>query len=795
MKALKRQLVISAASGAFGALLLAGSPANAQETANEEEAPATAPTSGSVILVTAQFREQNLQSTPLSITAVTEEMLEARSQTNIADVAAQAPGVNLQPNNANFGPSLAASIRGVGQYDPSPAVEPGVGFYVDDVYYPSLTGSLFDLLDLSRVEILRGPQGTLAGRNSIGGAVKLYTKDPTGDGSGRVQATYGSRDRIDLRGSVDFALTPDLSARIAGAAKRQDGYVNVYDFGCVNPQGSALNPEVGGIAPTRPAGDCLVAREGDVNYQAARVQLRYNPGSTVDIQLAADYSSDDRNQAGSVLLSANNAAEGALRGPYVNVPFDERFICGPYCSFADGVMAADPANGIPYATTRPLRSKYEGFGLSAHADIDLSDTMQLTSITGYREFDTQYAADADLSPLPVNASSTDIHSRFFSQELRLNGTLAADTIEYTLGAFYSDQKSIFANIQDIRYAGLQFASLGDEVPANSLAFFAHGAWEITPELTLNVGLRRTHEEKSYVFSRRFADGSLGQPIVGSLDGERGEYAESRWDYRANIQYQFTPDLMAYAQFSTGYKGGGINPRPYFPSQVQPFGAEVIKAYESGLKSEFLDGMVRLNLATYYNDYSNIQLVLTSCPQFTPGNMVAPCSMTANAGNAHVKGFEAETTLAPIDGLLIDGSLSYIDFDYTSIADAASGPTGVRLTDVAPFTSKWKWSVGAQYEILLDSAGSLTPRIDASYQSAFFAAARNDPTSRVPGRTLLNARLTWRNADDDLDVSLEMTNLTDEYYLQTVFDQTLGQGSVAGQPARPREWAVSVTKRF
>jgi iron complex outermembrane receptor protein len=161
------------------------------------------------VLVTAQFRSERLQDTPIAITAITADMLQQRSQTSVQEVAAQAPNVTLTRASAAFGPSVSASIRGIGQYDFNPALEPGVGMYVDDVYYSSLTGTIFDLLDLERVEILRGPQGTLAGRNSIGGAVKLFSKRPTGDGSGFIEASYGAYNRVDVRGSADFALIPE----------------------------------------------------------------------------------------------------------------------------------------------------------------------------------------------------------------------------------------------------------------------------------------------------------------------------------------------------------------------------------------------------------------------------------------------------------------------------------------------------------------------------------------------------------------------------------------------------------
>jgi len=197
------------------------------------------------IVVTAQFRQQNLQDTPLAITAVTAELMEARSQTNISEITNQAPSVTLKQQSAMFGPAIAAYIRGVGAADFNPALEPGVGIYVDDVYIATLTGSLLDLLDLDRVEILRGPQGTLAGRNSIGGSVKLFSQKPSADTSGSFQATYGSRNRVDLRGTANFALTDNLFMRISGVDKKQEGYVERRDYGCAFPN----NPY--GIVPQR----------------------------------------------------------------------------------------------------------------------------------------------------------------------------------------------------------------------------------------------------------------------------------------------------------------------------------------------------------------------------------------------------------------------------------------------------------------------------------------------------------------------------------------------------------------
>jgi len=780
----------AAADAAAGAQAAANPANNAGQTNQIEE-----------IVVTAQFREQNLQETPLAITAVSGAMLEARSQTNIAEVANQAPSVTLKPQGPAFGPSLGANIRGVGQFDFNPALEPGVGLYVDDVYYSTLTGSIFDLLDLERVEILRGPQGTLAGKNSIGGAIKLYSKKPTAETSGYVSAAYGVRDRIDLRGSMNFALTDNVFARISGVAKKQDGYIKRLDFGCVNAPGSPLNPTVGGIPRTVSAGQsCIVGREGEVDYNAVRGQLRYQ-GDRVDINLIADYTIDDRQNAGAVLTFADNATP-QVRNNAPNVPFDSRFICGRYCNYATYFSAAGPwagpvAPGYPLVETRGNgRTRFEGYGFSGQVDIDLADTLQFQSITSYRGYNTKFNNDDDLSPISIANGFGDLDFHAFTQEVRLNGSFADKTFEYTVGGFYLDQKSVYATFQDLRYPAIPLQFQGnDPVNAGTKAAFLHLTWNVTDALTVIGGIRYTKETKDYTFSRRNQDGTLN-PFLGAADGVTGRYSGDRVDYRANVSYKVTDDVNVYAQFSTGFKGGGINPRPFNPAQIQPFGPETLKSYEVGFKSDLFDRLARFNLAAFYSEYNGIQLALLSCPQFGgPG----PCALPTNAGDAHIKGFEAELSVRPVQGLSIDGALSYVDFAYQSINPAAGGatnPTGPQLDDYPPYTPKWKWSIGAQYEILLGNVGSLTPRVDAAYQSTIYAGSSNTPFEVLPNYTLVNARLTWANADKDLEISGEVTNIFDKYYYLTAFDLTgAGSGIASKQPGRPREWAVTVKKKF
>jgi iron complex outermembrane receptor protein len=760
--------------------------------AQEATAPAATPEQSQTdeIVVTAQFREQNLQDTPLAITAVSGAMLEARSQTSIADVANQAPSVTLKPQGAAYGPALGASIRGVGQYDYNPALEPGVGVYVDDVYYATLTGSIFDLLDLERVEVLRGPQGTLAGKNSIGGAIKLYSRKPEGTNTGYIAAAYGSRNRVDLRGSVDLGIVEGLSVRLAAVGKRQEGYISRIDYGCAFPTS-------GVTAVLSNTTDCVVAKEGDVNYQAFRGQLRYAPSEDFEINLIADYTIEDRNSAGQVLrnVTYNNAQD---INPFATpILYDNRFVCGPYCNYASYISYAD--NGRPTYTANG-RSRFEGYGFSGNIEWRLSDALSLQSITAYREYTANFTNDDDLSPLAHGLSRNDVDFWSFSQEVRLNGALLDDLIEFTVGGFYAKQESLSGSFQDLRYAGLATFQQNDPVRANTKAAFAHLAVHPTEQLTLTAGLRYTDEYKDYTFYRRTPTGGA-HPQLGSLDGVTGVYdgaPSDRFDYRLNAQYAVTDDIMVYGQFATGFKGGGISPRPFNVAQVRSFAPETIKSYELGIKTDLFDRLLRLNIATYFSNYKDIQLSLSSCPQFGgPG----PCALVTNAGDAEIKGFEVEATLKPSKGFVIDAALSYLDFKYVSINPLAGGPlrpTGPQLDDRPPYVPNWKWSIGAQYEIPLGGSGSLTPRFDAAYQGDLYSNATNRPSNLIEGYVLANARLTYRNAGGDIEISLEGTNLFDKYYILTNFDQTVsaaGGGFNDDQPGRPREWAISLKKKF
>jgi iron complex outermembrane receptor protein len=754
----------------------------------------------SEVVVTAQFRQQSLQQTPLAITAVNAQMLEARNQTSLADVTAQAPNVTLAPNGAAQGSSMVAFIRGIGQTDFNLALEPGVGVYVDDVYYPTLTGSLLDLLDLDRVEILRGPQGTLAGKNSIGGAIKLYSQKPNGSDGGYLEATYGSLNRLNARGAANFTVVPDkLFVRISASTQNHDGYITRYDYACTHPGSNVRTLQVGD--------GCTLGHDGDQHVSNARIALRWIATEKLEVNLSANYTVDNSGVGANTLLKVNPASLGAaVFTAGVNgqpVFFSSQFVPGnPYTSYATYHSQATSAifGADPYAPIAvPPINHLDESNIAATIDYKINDHLSLKSITGYQYYKNQFAEQTDASPVGVQILLQKQTHHSVSQELRLSGNYGT-ALDYTIGGFYIDQNGGLNARVGLPWVGFDFTHGPDSTPASTKAVFVDATWHIVPKLDLSGGIRYSDESKDYTYLRHNADGTpITNPagyngILTNFSGTSAHFHGSRPDYRVALQYQFTPDIMAYVDTATGYKGGGVDPRPFVQTQAVSFTPETLTAYEGGVKMYLLDHKMRLNLAGFYNDYKDIQLTLSSCPAQSGGNAAIPCALPANVGNAHVTGFEAEAELHPVGGLAVDASLSYLNFKYTSIANAAA--TGIKLNMTTPYTPEWKGSLGMQYAFDLGEHGSLTPRIDVAYQSAEYTNPINDPLwNRISDRTVANARITYRAPSGGWSAWLSVSNLFDHLYYLTLFDTHTSAGYVNGQPAMPREWSLTVKKTF
>ncbi|NOW47192.1 iron complex outermembrane receptor protein [Novosphingobium sp. SG751A] len=790
-----RARLAQAAATAALACALSAAPAFAAEAADAPpaDAPAAAAEHGlKEIVVTAQFRSQKLQDTPLSITAVNSDLLKSRNQTDISQIAAQAPNVQLTQMGGAFGSSMAAYIRGVGQYDFNPAYEPGVGIYIDDVYYASLTGSVMDLLDLDRVEVLRGPQGTLTGRNSIGGAIKMFSTKPSAENSGSIEAAYGARNRLDLRGSMNFALTDSLFVRVSGVHKRQDGYVNMIDYGCANPGNS-----LGITANANTGKGCVIGKLGEKNYTGARASIRYNPNDKIDWIISGDYTYENRSNAASVLTVDNTVKTGGID-----------FRCGNYCTYANFYMPAGGQAGQAY--TMPTNTMFTGWGTSSNLKYTISDNLNIQSITAYRKYHQTFGTDDDFTPysLVAGAGYNDLTFKFFSQELRLNGKIG-NLAEWTVGGFYNDQTSVYFTRQDIRYIVpgvpsfyLQFQG-NDPVKANSKAGFATVILHPTDKLNVTGGLRYTSEHKDYTFVRQnWSGGTLVDAFgVGALNGSVANYDGDKLDWRISADYRFSPQLMAYATVSTGFKGGGVTARPFTKTQATngTFRPETLTSYELGLKSDLFDRRLRLNLAGFVNDYKNIQLPISDCSLldgFAAGTDPYPCAAIQNAGDGKMWGLEGELSASPIDGLDIDASLSWIDGEWNRISAQV---TSIKLTD--PITSpNWRGSFGIQYKADLGgSNGTLTPRFDLAYtgKQQIGRLTVTGPLEYNPVIAIANARVTWKNPKQDLAISFEVSNLFDKYYYLPLRFQALyaSAGTVYSNVGRPREWAISVRKSF
>lgn len=732
------------------------------------------------IVVTAQFRATNVQDTPVAITAVSAEMLARRSQTNIAQVANQAPNVTLKPQAGVWGPSIATSIRGIGgQIDPHPAFSPGVGMYIDDVFYTSTVGAVFDLLDLERVEILRGPQGTNAGANSIGGAVKLYTRKPNGEG-GYVEASYGSRDRVDLRASADFTLVPDqVFVRLSGVSKSQGGYVKRIDYACAHP-GSGL--------PSFATGnDCQLGTLGGIDYKALRGVVRIMPSEQLEINVTADIIRDNSELGGVVFKPTNNILD---RVKLNGIPYDSRFSApDPFTNYASYYMPGGLIEGVQTRTvTAEPRQDYKGWGTSGTIDWEVADGIDLKSITAYRQFRARWAGDVDGSPLGLGLDFQDVDNRQFSQELRLSGKVADGAIEYTMGGYYLHRKGLYRPRQYFLYQAANYDLVSnDRIKNDSIAGFANVAWHVSDAFNLVGGLRYTHETKSFAYGRFTPEGATA-PGFEVLNTVVGRYKKGTWDWSISADYKLAPDIMAYGSVATGYRSGGNTPRPFAPDQALPFGPESTTNYEIGLKNTLFNRKLRLNLAAFYSELKDIQFTLLTCPQIST---FPTCGVVTNAGDAEVKGIEAELTAEPVTGLLIDSSVSYLHFKYTRVNPQAGNQV------VRPYSPEWKWSVGAQYEFDLGDVGTLTPRVDASFTDEVFSSGTPRPTARIAPYTIANARLTWRNPDRDWEVALEVTNFTNKVYYMSNADLSFIPviGFAWNATGRPREWAVTVKRNF
>lgn len=744
------------------------------------------------IIVTARFRSETVQQTPISITALTGEALAQRGVQGVEGIARSAPNVTLEKNTAGYGKSVIAYIRGVGQSDFLPAFEPGVGIYIDDVYQGTLFGSLFDFADVAQVEVLRGPQGTLFGKNNEGGAIRVSTRKAQGDNSGYIEAGLGSYNRMTMKGAFDFSIVPDkVFFRVAGGYNKVDGYMDTIDFTCANPTLAGTIPME---APQSADGSCKTGTLGGQQTFVIRGNLRIIPTDSLEINLNGDLLDDTGEPAAEKLIDVNTEGtsplalyqNGSPLGPNptgYGVPFDKRFITSSgYTSY---VNYTDTRNNLAFPRVSNVRS----WGVSGKVDWSINPDLKLTSISAYRSYRGEYIENWAGGPIHINDNYFKPYHWQFSQELRLSGKIR-DIAEWTVGGYYYDA---LTELNDFIYIPLvNFSFYGvDPVKDKDKSAFAHVVLHPVEHLSLEGGLRYSDITKTYTFNRYIPNtGNPPATLPGFENNPSVRSGTKRVDYRLSAQYAFSRDVMAYAVYSTGFKGPGVNPRPSSAAELLPFDEEELTSYEVGLKTELFDHRVRANIGVYRSDYKNLQLTVTrALPSGVPG------SITANAGKARIQGLEGEFTVEPVEGFDINASVGYLDFKYLDLGDAANQPGGPCASCTTPFVPKWSFSAGAQYKIGLGDLGTLTPRIDYSYKSKTYNDVSNFEPGAIPGYGLWNGRISYASPDKGWELALQVYNIADKYYFVNKFQGYNALGTLLGQPGLPRTFLLSLKHNF
>ena len=806
-----RRPPLAALTGALASVAMFLAPMTASAAATNATQSADAIASGSLreIIVTARFRKESLQNSPLSMTVLSANDLSERGISNITGIARSVPNMTLSPAGAGYGKSAVAFIRGVGQNDFNFAFEPGVGLYVDGIYYSTLFGSDFTLGDVANIEVLRGPQGTLFGRNSEGGAIIIHDVQPGPRQDAYVQVGYGSYDRQMIRAATNATLIPGkLYLRIFGAADKSNGYVNIYDYACKNP-GAA-----GNLRPTTYSNGCKTGTEGSTDTTMGRVALKWLVNDNLTVDVSADMERDGGTSAPDVPLLIDPSYPGSgtanyntyVSIPYYGIPIDSRFVGGSvyniYSTFTD------QRSGISI----PNDNTMDAAGVQGRITWHAPHNLLVTSITGYRNNSGQFS-DNKGGPIPIELVYNHVKHHQFSEELRLEGKALDHRLDWTVGGFYF--KGYSWNGGEVYVPGAQILppgvvpafpdgtyginfQLDDPVHSKNVSGFVHAIYNFTKKLSLELGARYSYDTKTYTFSRLLLPTTPANPIFPP-----GTYlfpltsrssSSHRIDPKVGLQYQWTPNLMTYVSYSTGYKAGGINPRPAAASQVVAFRPEWLQAYEAGIKSQWFHNRLRADAAGFVNNYHQMQVIGIS----GAASGVAT-SLVMNAASAKVTGVEFEGEAEPVNRLLFNLSLGYLHFKYLTLGGAAynpvTNPSGITLGDVPAYVPKFKGNIGAQYSFNFDNFGTVTPRVDWTYKSRVYFDVQNSAAASQAGYGLLNASLTYGTPDGKWTASLDVHNVANKQYFLSMFNLLDSYGTLYGQPAMPRTIFFSIKRTF
>ncbi|TPE59813.1 TonB-dependent receptor [Sandaracinobacter neustonicus] len=711
-----------------------------------QQAPATGEVEASNddIIVSARRRNESLMEVPISITAVSGAALEAQGAPDITSLQQQAPNMTTAVARGSNS-TLIAFIRGVGQQDPLWGFEPGVGLYVDDVYMARPQGAVLDIFDVERIEVLRGPQGTLYGRNTIGGAIKYVTKRLGNEFGGRVKATYGSYNQIDLSGTVSVPLGDSFAVGAGVLWSQRDGY------------GKNLNTGVD---------------QYDKDVLAGRLSAEFDSGD-VFIRVAADRTEDRSNPRHGTRLQGNGT--------------------NPVFAPTDSVY--DTRAGIGDD------NKVVTQGVSLTGEVGLGEGFTVKSITAYRDGYTDTLIDFDNTPGPV----LDIPARYkdwqVTQELQL--LVEKERFQGVFGAFYLEGRASGAFDTVVGLANLTVYT-GGNVKTKSIAFFGDASYDLTDELKLSAGLRWTQDKKEGTVLRQQYLG-IRSPEFGNASAI---YLATRSDYtndrtfkkltpRVSLSYQPDQDLNLYASWGRGFKSGGFDMRGDVvatPTTVNGYEPETIDSFEVGMKGAFLDRTLFLNLAGFYSKYKDQQVTIQA-PTTTPGVIA---SFVDNAGRADIWGVEAELRAVPTESIQLQTSIGYIKAKYKEFwTYIAGGTTPVDVSDQRFFQNTPEFTINSSVTWSTGLAGgqlSITPSVTLRSNIHMFEYV--SPLDQQ-GYVLVDGSVNWKSGDDRFTLGLHARNLTDERYRVGgyYFPGALYGNSIIGYYGPPRTVAVTAGYRF
>ena len=727
------------------ALGLCAPAAFAQEAA---DAPAADADSLERIVVTARKREETIQDVPVAVTAFTADSLDKLNVEDLSDLDAQVPNLTIYAARGSSS-TITAYIRGVGQSDPLWGVDPGVGLYLDDVYIARPQGALLDVFDVGRVEVLRGPQGTLYGKNTIGGAIKYVSKPLPEEFEGFASLTVGNYSQLDAKAAIGgplFGHDSGIRARLSVASLNRDGF-----------------------------GENVVTKQpvSDKEINALRFAIGAFSQEDFDVQFAFDWMDDQSGVRGARMLAPNRFVPTAA-------PMDSRY---------------DVRNGMPNVNDTEMK------GASVTVNWRPNESWALKYVGAKRESDTETNIDFDT----LQNKIADVKA-FYSDEQTSNELQANyDGGGRARGVFGVYRFHGRAGGQVLNnFFNLLFGDTQGNVYTSSTALYADWTFDLTERLKLDVGARYTDEDKhAVVLNRGYSDSTYSTPISIAANFDKTINFKNT-SPKISLDYQVNDDIMIYGLASRGFKSGGYNIRAQataVPRSAEPFQDESVDSFEIGSKMSFLDNRLFLNLSAFHNKYKDIQLsVFTSYDSNNDGIDDAFFGDFTNAGRGTVNGLEVEYQWLPTSHWAISGNLAWLDAKYdeymyknTNIAHQQE------FTNAPDFSG----ALNVEYRTELGGMGSLSARIGYSYQSSVVATTEvvRDPVTGATatpisqdGYGLINAGAIWK-LNNAWSFSLQGTNLADEEYLTTGYNLVSSLGVLTGFYGPPRQYSLTVKYDF